>query len=65
MKGKIVKISSGAKFTQFVTDQGELFIRGKSMLDAIHLPVLTTATLIPLPEGTFVKNAYSSLGSQG
>lgn len=33
------------------------------MLDAIHMPVLTTATLIPLPEGIFVKNAYSSLGS--
>jgi hypothetical protein len=35
------------------------------LLDAIHLPVLQTATLIPLPEGTFVKNAYSSMGSQG
>ncbi len=34
------------------------------MLDAIELPVLQTATLIPFPENIFVKKAYSSLGSK-
>ena len=64
LKGKIVQISSGAKFTQFVTDQGELFARGKSFLDALLLPVLKTATLIPFPDNIIVKKAYCSLGSQ-
>ena len=63
-EGKIIQIATGSKFTLFVTDNGKLFCRGKTFLDQISLPVLQTATLVPIGEKIVVKKAYVSISTK-
>lgn len=47
-----------------MSDTGKLFARGKTFLDQLNLPVIATATLVPLADHYVVKKAYCSIGSR-
>lgn len=64
LNGKICQIASGSHFSLFVSDTGKLFARGKTFLDLINLPVIPTATLVPIPDQYVVKKAYCNAGSR-
>ena len=60
--GKIIQMASGSHFTLFVSDTGKLFARGKFFLDSIVLPILPTATLVPLQDNYQVKRVWATPG---
>ncbi|TNV74890.1 hypothetical protein FGO68_gene13970 [Halteria grandinella] len=64
LDGKITSMASGAHFTLFVSDIGQVFARGKYFLDHMQLPVIPTAMLIPLDERYVAQRAYCTTGSK-